>query len=89
MHSESGFWQKEQKNAPDVLENDSAECVYGTMTLNKVDRIFHQDIHDVEWEFGDNRTKFWCTQSDFDSQKAEKMCLMCTEMALLSECMAQ
>jgi len=56
-----------------MLGTGSAECVYGTMMWNEVDKILHKGTLEVETKFGDNRTQFQCTQSDFVSKKVRKL----------------
>jgi len=55
-----------------MLGTGSAECVYGTMMWNEVDEIFHKGTPEVEAKFGDDRTKFQHTVSDFPSAKEQK-----------------
>jgi len=72
-----------------MLGNDSAECLYGTMMLNKVDRIFHKDMLDVESEFGENRTKSQNIMMDFTYKKSQNTHPAELNLTLMSECIVE
>jgi len=59
------------------------------MMLNKVDRIFHNDILDVESQFGENRTKSPDIMMDFAYKKSQKTRLAELNLTLKSECIVE
>jgi hypothetical protein len=52
-----------------MLDSEVAECVYGTMMWNQVDRILCNAVGDDVTKFGDDCTQSQHILGDFSSEK--------------------